>query len=210
MEVKSRGITKELARHQRRKRGNHRKTLHRYQLLLWKNKQHAETSVPLWPMLSSSETMKPRLYRAPIIHTSNEFEAFESEVDDDDDDEEAIMQSLNALTSNVNLASDKSRSQKAKRQRPKPMDMAYLTVIAQKVKSGDISLPDIDLETDEEYDCAWALVDSGAGANVARRSHFPNFRPVQAPRISLTVANGEVMENNGAGEVTSYSRDGTE
>ena len=32
---------------------------------------------------------------------------------------------------------------------------------------------------------------------------------MQAPRISLTIANGEVMENNGAGEVTSYSRDGT-
>ena len=77
------------------------------------------------------------------------------------------------------------------------------------VKSGEISPPDVDLETDKEYDCVWALVDSGAGANVARRSHFPNFRPVQAPRISLTLANGEVMENNGAGEVTSYSRDRT-
>ena len=78
-------------------------------------------------------------------------------------------------------------------------------MIAQKVKPGEISLPDVALETDEENDCAWALVDSGAGANVARRINFPNFRPVQAPRISLTIANGEVMENNGAGEVTSYS-----
>ena len=85
--------------------------------------------------------------------------------------------------------------------------MAYLTMIAQMVKSGEISLPDVDLETDKEYDCVWALVDSGAGANVARRSHFPNFRPVQAPRVALTIANGEVMTNNGAGEVT--SRDGT-
>ena len=107
--------------------------------------EHAETSVPLWPMLSSSKTVKPSPYRAPIIPTSNKFEAFESEVDDDDDDEEAIMQSLNALTSNVNLASDKSRSQKAKRQRPKPLDMLCLAMIAQKVKSGEISLPDIDL-----------------------------------------------------------------
>ena len=94
------------------------------------NLEHAETSVPLWPMLSSSKTVKPRPYRAPIIPTSNKFEAFESEVDDDDDDEEAIMQSLNALTSNVNLASDKSRSLNAKRKRPEPLTIVYLTMIA--------------------------------------------------------------------------------
>ena len=88
------------------------------------------------------------------------------------------------------------------------MDIVSLNAIARRVKSGEISLPDIDLRNDEDYDYVWALVDSGAGANVARKKHFPNFTPVVAPQISLTVANGQTMENAGAGEVISYSRQG--
>ena len=86
------------------------------------------------------------------------------------------------------------------------MSISYLNSVARKVKSGEISLPDLDLETDDDFDYVWAMVDSGAGANVARRNHFPSFKPVKAPQISLTIANGDVMANQGAGEVVSYSR----
>ena len=53
-------------------------------------------------------------------------------------------------------------------------------------------------------------MDSGAGANVARKDHFPHFKPVAPPQIPLTLANGQVMDNAGAGEVVSYSRQGNE
>ena len=119
----------------------------------------------------------------------------------------SLVQALSAMTSNVHLASDKSKPQKQRK--ANSLDFAHLNAIARKVKSGEISLPQLDLKTDEEFDYVWALVDSGAGANVARRDHFPNFRPVDAPQISLTIANGETLPNNGAGEVISYSREGT-
>lgn len=51
-------------------------------------------------------------------------------------------------------------------------------------------------------------MDSSAGANVALRDDFSNFKPVAAPRIPLTIAHGETTENHGAGKVTSFSRDG--
>ena len=52
------------------------------------------------------------------------------------------------------------------------------------------------------------MVDSGAGANVARRKHFPHSRPVAAPQISLTIANGDALPNRGARAVTCYDRNG--
>ena len=63
------------------------------------------------------------------------------------------------------------------RTKPQALDAASLDAIAKKIKTGEIQLPDVDLETNQEYDSVWALVDSGAGANVARRDNFPNFRP---------------------------------
>ena len=135
--------------------------------------EHAET-VPFWPLLRSS---------APPIRTHNNFKIFESDPDDDEDDEESMVRSLHALTSQVRLASDQARSQKEKRNRSKPMDINYLRLIARQVKNGEINLPDVDLDNDEDYEYVWALVDSGAGANVARKKHFSNFKAVKAPQI---------------------------
>ena len=160
--------------------------------------EHEET-LPMWPLLKSS---------VPPIHTKNNFQIFESDTDDDEDDEDSVVRSLHALTPNVHLAKDRARSQREKRNRSKPMDINYLKLIARQVKNGEMNLPDIDLETDEDFEYVWALVDSGAGANVARRKHFSNFKDIDAPAISLTIANGEVMANTGAGEVTTHSRNG--
>ena len=54
----------------------------------------------------------------------------------------------------------------------------------------------------------WALVDSGAGANVAKRSSFCESVPATAPTITLSTANGEALPHAGAHRVTSYTRDG--
>ena len=159
--------------------------------------EHEEIQVPSRPLLKS---------RAPTP-IRNKFDAFESE-DEETDDEESIVRSLHALTANVQRASDKSKSQSSKRNHHRRLDRSSWRLIAKKVNSGEISLPDIDLDDNDDYEYVWALVDSGAGANVARKGHFSDFKPVDAPKISLTIANGETMKNNGAGEVTCYSRDG--
>ena len=54
----------------------------------------------------------------------------------------------------------------------------------------------------------WALVDSGAGANVAKRSAFTESEPTSAPTITLSTANGEPLHHTGAHRVTSYTQDG--
>ena len=117
------------------------------------------------------------------------------------------MKALAALTPNVQRASEKSKPQKLKKS-GSPMNIAHLNAIARMVKNGEIQLPDLDLEDDDEYDYVWAMVDSGAGANVARRNHFPHSRPAAAPKISLTIANGDALPNRGARAVTCYDRHG--
>ena len=156
-------------------------------------------TLSIWPMLSMPP---PR----PPIPMSNKFRALTE--DDRSDDESEVMHELTKITPNVQRASDKARSQKEKKF-GRPSHIARLNAVAKSVLDGTLSLPEVDLETDEEYDYVWCLVDSGAGANVARKDHFPNSVPCDAPAISLTVANGVHMPNSGARRVVSYNKDGT-
>ena len=150
----------------------------------------------------------PMMKLPPPVETNNKFSALHDQ-DSDDDDENDVVKALASLTSNVQLASDKARSQRERRSKnPRGKRLSHLNAIARKVKSGEITLPDLDLEHDEEWDYVWTMVDSGAGANVARREHFKHSQPVKAPKISLTVANGEVLPNKGARAVTCYDRAG--
>ena len=101
--------------------------------------EHAET-VPLWPLLTSN----------PPTPISNRYRLFEAD-DDDESDEEAIVQSLHALTANVQLASEKMPPQKVKKRNQKTMNAEYLHMIAKQVMSGEISMPDIDLDDNSDY-----------------------------------------------------------
>ena len=76
--------------------------------------------------------------------------------------------------------------------------------------NGDIKLPDLDLDHNDEYDCCWALVDSGAGVNVARKGQFAKASPVKAPPVILTTANGAKLPNSGAVQVVTKSKEGIE
>ena len=88
------------------------------------------------------------------------------------------------------------------------MNVRYLNAVARDVKNGKIALPELDLATDSDYTYVWALVDSGAGANVAKKNAFPLSEPVDAPEISLTTAKEEQLPHSGAHRVTAYARDG--
>ena len=121
-----------------------------------------------------------------------------------------MVKALAAITPNVSRASEHV-SQKTRRSnaQTRPMNVAHLNAIARDVKDGKFSLPDMDLSTDSEYMYVWALVDSGAGANVARRSIFSETENVSAPSITLSTANGESLPHSGAHRVTAYNRDGS-
>ena len=158
--------------------------------------EHSET-IPLWPML--------RMPSPTPVHNK-----YGNLVDSDDEDESDVLKALAAIIPHVSLASGRM-SQKARRSnhsQRRPMDVTRINAIARDIKDGKISLPELDLSTDSEYTYVWALVDSGAGANVARRSTFSETEPVSAPSITLSTANGESLPHAGAHRVTSYRKNG--
>ena len=142
----------------------------------------------------------------PIAPTrvSNKFVALE----DDSDDEDEVMQALTAITSNVKRASERSLPQRVRKAKSKAMNLSHLNSIARKVKSGEIQLPNIDLEENNEYEYIWCMADSGAGANVAKKEDLPHSVEVEAPTISLTIADGTVMPNRGARSVECFDQTG--
>ena len=159
--------------------------------------EYPET-VKLWPALKSPVPTPVKNRYAAIGDT-----------DYDDDDESEVVKALAALTPHVSTAGQSQRARKAQQKEHRPSNFAQLCAIARDVKSGKINLPDVDLDSDKEYTCLWALVDSGAGANVARPDHIPHAVPVSAPAITLSAANGEIMPNTGAHRVRTFHQDGT-
>ena len=158
----------------------------------------AETYV--WPMISAPSP--PKAPRSPPTVTHNRYDDFE----DSDDDESEVMQALAQLTSNVQLKSAKSQGRR-KRKRGE-INMAHIKSVAQQVISGKIRLPDLNLDSNSEYECCWVLVDSGAGVNCGTKKQFPSAVPCEAPAITLTTADGKKMNNQGAMKVTTKSREG--
>ena len=158
-----------------------------------------EETVRFWPVLKMPPPVKVSKRFSPLTDSTP-----------DTDDEADMVRALSALTPNIHKASDKSKSQKSKRSRgARPLSLSHLNGIARKVKSGEISMPEVDLEHNDQFDYVWAMVDSGAGANVARKEHFPSSKLVSAPEISLTVANGEVLPNQEARAVECHDKYGS-
>ena len=117
----------------------------------------------MWPLITAKGEVKRHARATTSI--KNRFDAFgndEDGSDNEDDDEEEMIKALSMITSSIKIKSQKSKG----------MNMARIASIAKKVTNGDIKVPDIDLDTNDEYDCCWALVDSGAGVNVARKEQF--------------------------------------
>ena len=169
----------------------------------------APTTEP--PLMDHEETVRlwPVLNMPPPVKVSNKFSPLTDSAPDTGDEAD-MVRALSALTSNIHKASDKSKSQKSKRNRgTQPMNLSHLNAVARRVKSGEISMPEVDLEHNDQFDYVWAMVDSGAGANVARKEHVPSSKRVSAPEISLTVANGEVLPNQGARSVECHDTYGS-
>ena len=163
------------------------------------------------PLMDYEETLKlwPVLKMPPPVKVSNKFSPLTDNTPDTEDEAD-MVRALCVLTPNIHKASDKSKSQKSKRSRgARPLNLSHLNAIARKVKSGEISMPEVDLEHNDQFDYVWAMVDSGAGANVARKEHFPSSKRVSAPKISPTVANGEVLPNQRARAVECHDRYGS-
>ena len=119
-----------------------------------------------WPVISAQAP--PIIPKSPPTATRNRYD----DLTDSDDEVSEVVNALAQLASTVQLGVDKAKSQskrKSKRNH-RGLDLAHMKSVAQQVINGDVKLPDLNMEdTNSEYDCCWALVDSGAGVICATR-----------------------------------------
>ena len=83
--------------------------------------------------------------------------------------------------------------------------------IAAAVRSGRVNLPDLNLNHDDDYYEVWALVDTGAGANVARmKQHLPTATKSKRKGtiVRLKTASGECLPYQGQFRVNALTDEG--
>ena len=84
--------------------------------------------------------------------------------------------------------------------------------IAKLVKSGELDLPDLNLDSNEEYEATWALVDSGAARPCARRQeHFAHTSTELKPSsVKMATASGEELPSRGCFLIEAISNEGNQ
>ena len=158
-------------------------------------REHDETMI--WPLLSA---------KGPIFRPTPIKNSFSSlSYDNENDDEAEVVKALSQLTSSVRRASDKPQTHKRPNQ---GLNMARIHSLAKQLRDGELNLPDLELDSNDEYECVWALVDTGAGVNCGSKAHFPDAIPVEAPEVLLTTASGDPLPNKGAMKVVTKSKEG--
>ena len=114
------------------------------------------------------------------------------------------MAALRQLTPNIQVGPKKSQKQR------KNVDKDHISKIAQKVRDGIIELPDLNLESNDEYAAVWALIDSGAGKSCANKvKHFPSVKTRNRPsEARMATASGEELKSRGVFKVHAVTLEG--
>ena len=80
------------------------------------------------------------------------------------------MNALQELTPNIRIGPKVPQKQ---HKVSSALSKSEIASIARQVANGTIDLPSLDLESNQDYEAVWALVDSGAGKSCANKSkHF--------------------------------------
>ena len=170
------------------------------------DEEFAETNMAWCNVLNGSPDKQPASFRP--VATSNAFENLNGGHEDDSDDEEAMVRACASLTSNVTLQSQKVSQKTRKRQACNTLK-AKVAAIAQDIRSGKMMLPDLTCESNKQFEMVWALVDTGAGANVAyRKRHFPEAQVTQPRGPRLTTASGADLPSDGQMTIQSTTGEG--
>ena len=92
----------------------------------------------------------------------------------------------------------------------KPLDQITIAGIAIQVRDGKLALPDLDFDSNDEYEAIWALADAGAARLCAkRREHFQNTYTKPAPSsVKMSTANGKELTSRGCFKIKAYSAEG--
>ena len=136
--------------------------------------------------------------------TSNGFDALR----DDSDDESEVLEALKQLTPKIQVGP--KVPQKRKKTQNQPLSRAHVAHIARQVKNGKISLPEIDVQHNSEYEAIWALVDSGAGRSCAKKDkHFAKLKIKNTPsKVKMSTANGHELHSRGTFKLNAFTAEG--
>ena len=117
------------------------------------------------------------------------------------------MAALHQLTAKVHVGAKIWREQQRK---AKPLTKLQISAIARRVRDGIMDLPNLDVESNDDYAAVWALIGSGAGKSCANKTkHFPfvetSNRPSQA---RMATANGQELKSRGTFKVHAMTSEG--
>ena len=80
---------------------------------------------------------------------------------------------MRTFATSVKIGPKTTQRQRKKKDSQRKIGNMTVAQIARMVKIGKITLPELDLENNEDFASVWALVDSGAGKSCANKvKHF--------------------------------------
>ena len=164
-----------------------------------------------WGITCGALTAKQVCTPCDFRHTNSFANIFEDDsYDDEEDGEEHILSTLQQMTSNVSVGPKVSQRQRKDPSQRQPIDRRTVAAIAKRVRNGDYNLPDLQLESNDQYEAVWALVDSGAGRSCARRSqHFGHTKTELKPSsVKMATASGEELKSRGCFTIDLLSTEG--
>ena len=164
-----------------------------------------------WGITCGALTSQPRCAPCDFRHTNSFANIFEDDnYDDEADGDEHVLSALQQMTSNVSVGPKVSQRQRKDPSQRQPMDRRTVAAIAKRVRNGDYNLPDLQLESNDQYEAVWALVDSGAGRSCARRSqHFGHTKTELKPSsVKMATASGEELKSRGCFTIDLLSTEG--
>ena len=172
--------------------------------------EFSETDLePVWclPQCAITESHACRVCDPPSFEHPNSFAAIFDDIEDDEDDESVILDAIKQISSKVTIGPRKSQ-----KERKRSLDKRSISQIARLVKAGKLNLPQLDLESNEDYEAIWALVDSGAAKSCARRKgHFGNtVTHLRPSSVKMATASGEELKSRGCFQITALSAEGNE
>ena len=156
---------------------------------------------PMWALPQCAVQCIP----CDVTHTNS----FAALIDDDEDDESKVLEALKHISSKVTIGP--KMSQKARKSSSKqPLSKRTVAHLAELIRSGKMNLPDLNLESNEEFEAVWALVDSGAARPCARRkNHFAHTTThLQPSTVKMATANGEELRSRGCFHLDALSVEG--
>ena len=164
-----------------------------------------------WGISCNAISAKPVCPPCDFRHTNSFAEIFDNDnYDDEEDGEEHMLSALQQMTSNVSVGPKISQRQRKDQSQRQPIDRRTVAAIAKQVRNGGYNLPDLQLESNDQYEAVWALVDSGAGRSCARRSqHFGRTKSDLKPSsVKMATASGEELRSRGCFTLNLLSTEG--